>query len=127
MDNEPTSAIINGDNTDTHSQVNGAADNVSRHSSRVGSSRSGRSKAASVREAVAIDELGDRKPSSPGPTSPKLDGITNGDRQHSILVKSKPQSPVIPVLDTPSAEFNDELINQDDDYIRSGIEAIVSL
>jgi len=125
MDNEPISAIINGDNTDTHSQVNEAADNTSRHSSRVGSSRSGRSKAASVREAVAIDDLDGQKPSVIAPTSPKPDVITNGDAQHSVLVKSKPQSPTVPVFDTPGGEYNDDLVNQDDDYLKSEIHAVV--
>jgi hypothetical protein len=127
MDNEPTSAIINGDNTDTHSQVNEPADNTSRHSSRVGSSRSGRSKAASVREAFAIDDLDGRKPSEIVVTSPKPDVITNGDRQHSAVVKSKPQSPTAPVFDTHDGEYNDDLINQDDDYVKPEIHAIVRL
>jgi hypothetical protein len=126
MDNEPSPAIVNGDNTDTHSQVNGAADNASHHSSRAGSARSGRSKAASVREAIAIDDLDNRKGSAAAATSPKADVITNGHRQPSAVVKSKPQSPVIPVFDTPNGEFNDDLINQDDDHGKSELDVIVS-
>jgi hypothetical protein len=130
MDNEPAPPIINGDTTDTHSQAGGIADNASRHSSRVGSARSGRSKAASIREATTIDGLNDQKP--PKAASPKPDALTNGDRQPSAVVKSKPASPrvpvpAVPVVDTPAAEYDDEVTNQDDDFVRSESEAIVSL
>lgn len=126
MDNEPSAAIINGDNTDTHSQVNETTDNVSRHSSRVGSARSGRSKAASVREAVAIDDEENRKQSgNVASTSPKPEVTTNGDRQPSAVVRSKPQSPIVPALDTPTGDFNDDMNNQDDDGTAE-MNAIVS-
>lgn len=127
MDNEPTTATANGDNTDTHSQINGNTDNVSRHSSRVGSARSGRSKAASVREAVTIDETENRKSSPTVPASPKPDVTTTSDRQPSAAVKSKPQSPAVPVLDTPTGDYNDDMINQDDDYSTAEVDAIVSV
>jgi hypothetical protein len=117
MENEPTTAVINGDATDTHSQVNEAADNASFHSSRAGSARSGRSKAASVREATAIDDNTDgRKPSPIAVTSPKLDGINNVERQPSAQVKPKPPSPTPPTFDTPNGDYTDETITQDDDY-----------
>jgi len=127
MDNEPTSAIINGDNTDTHSQVNGTADNASRHSSRIGSARSGRSKAASVREAVVLDNLDDRKPPVTAAASPRPDVTTNGDRQHSAAIRSKIPSPTVPVVDTPGDEFNDDMIDQNGDHGKSELEDIVSL
>lgn len=119
MENEPTTDIINGDNTDTHVQVTEAADNLSHHSSRAGSARSGRSKAASVREATAIDEIDGRKQSPTAVTSPKPDGIVTVERQPSATVKSKPQSPAPPVLDTPNGGYHDDAENQDDDYEKS--------
>ena len=125
MDNEPISTLNNGDNTDTHSQVNGNADNVSRHSSRAGSARSGRSKAASVREATAIDGAVEQKPSVNGAASPKPNVVTNGDGQHATVMKSKPPSPSVPVIDTPSGEY-DEMINQEDALNRSETEDIVN-
>jgi hypothetical protein len=115
MENEPITAVINGDNTDTHSQVNGAADNASHHSSRAGSARSGGSKAASVREATAIDDANERKPSPTVPASPKAVAATNGERQPSATVKSKPQSPVVPIVDTPNVDDNDDMMNQEED------------
>jgi hypothetical protein len=127
MDNEPIAVVTNGDNTDTHSQINGTTDNASRHSSRTGSARSGRSKAASVREAVVIDDLTERKPSATAAGSPKPDVTTNGDRQPSTAVQAKPPSPVVPVFDSASGVYNDDLANQDDDYLQAEIEAIVSL
>jgi hypothetical protein len=124
MDNEPSFA--NGDNTDTHSQVNEVTDNASRRSSRVGSARSGRSKAASHREATAIDGSNDRKLSAVAATSPKPNVITNGDAQHPTVMKSKPPSPLLPLLDTPSGDY-DEMMNPEDGYAKSELEAIVSL
>jgi hypothetical protein len=125
MDNEPISTLNIGDNTDTHSQVNGGADNASRHSSRAGSARSGRSKAASVREATAIDGAVEQKPSANGTTSPKPNVVTNGDGQHPTVMKSKPPSPSVPVVDTPSGEY-DEMMHQDDGLTRSETEDIVN-
>ena len=113
MENEPITAVINGDNTDTHSQVNGNADNASHHSSRAGSARSGRSKAASVREATAIDDTNERKPSPTVPASPKAVAPTNGERQPSATVK--PQSPTVPIVDTPNVDDMDDMMNQGED------------
>lgn len=125
MENELTTAIVNGDHTDTHSQVNGAADNVSHHSSRAGSVRSGRSKATSIREATAIDDLNGHKPSPTAPASPKPNGITHGERQHSATAKSKPQSPTVPILDTPDGgDDNDDIFNQGDDYWKAEVAIV---
>jgi len=126
MDNEPTSAHINGDKTDTHSQSGGAADNASKHSSRMGSVRSVRSKAASIREATTLDGPADRKSSAATARSQKPAVVTNGDRHPSAVVKSKPPSPTVPVLDQPTDENNDETINQDGGYVKSEIESIVN-
>lgn len=128
MDHESPSANINGDKTDTHSQAGGAADNASRHSSRsrVGSVRSVRSKAASVREATALDGPADR--ASPGAAArlPKPAVATNGDRHPSAAVQNKPPSPTVPVPEQPNEEANDETMNQDDSNVKSEIESIVS-
>ncbi|CAF1063283.1 unnamed protein product [Rotaria sordida] len=124
MDNEATTVINNGDNTDTNLPANIPTDNGSRRSSRVGSARSGRSKAASVREAPAVDGSNERKTSANGVTSPKPDVITNGDRQHSAVVNSKPASPIVPIVDTPSGEFDDDNMNQEDGHVKSEIESI---
>lgn len=126
MENEPNATIINADNTtDTHLQPNGVADNVSRHSSRVGSARSGRSKATSLREATAIDGATERKTSGSVRGSPKPDATISAERVASALAKSKPGSPAIPIIDTPSGEFDDDGVNQESGRIRPEIEAIV--
>lgn len=129
MENEPTTTTLNGDNTDAHSQVNGgAADNLSRHSSRVGSAKSGRSKAASVREAVNIDEIDGRKPTPPiANGSPRPEQVTNGDQHPSAVAKTKPPSPVVPAFDAPNGDHHEDLNDQDDDRINSEVQAIVSL
>lgn len=130
MDNEPDSALINGDHTDTNSQTGKKADNASRHTSRNGSAHSDRSKAASGREATNIDENAHRKPSSIAAHSPKPDAVANGDRQVSGAVKAKPPSPkapapIVPAIDTMNGDFNDDTINQEDEFVKSELEAIV--
>ena len=129
MDNEPTSEVVNADNIDTDLpvNVNSNTDNISRHSSRLGSARSGRSKAQSVREATAIDGSEDQKSSGTAATPPNPEITTNGDRHLSAVVKSKRSSPVVPVFDTPSGEYDDDGANQDEPYVKSDIEYIVSL
>ena len=128
MENEPTTTTLNGDNTDAHSQVNGNADNQSRHSSRAGSAKSGRSKATSVREAVTMDDVDGRKPTPPiGGGSPRPEIITNGDQQPSANVKAKPPTPPVAVFDTPNGDDNDDINNQDDDRINAEQQAIVSV
>lgn len=125
MENEGNTAIANGGTTDTHSQVNGHADNVSRHSSRVGSARSGRSKAASLREAVTLDDAEGRKQSAVASQSPKPDVTTNGDRAPSPTLKVKPPSPAVPAHDAFDGDFQDDSIHLDDEHSQAGTEAIV--
>lgn len=128
MENEPTSTTLNGDNTDAHSQVNGAADNLSRHSSRAGSAKSGRSKAASIREAVNIDDIDGRRPTPPITNgSPKPDAVANGDQHASAIAKTKPPSPVVPAFDTPNGDHHEDLNDEDDDRMNSDAQAIVSV
>lgn len=128
MENEPTSATLNGDNTDAHSQVNGNADNVSRHSSRVGSAKSGRSKATSVREGVNIDDVDGRKATPPtGGRSPKPEIITNGDQHPTTNVVAKPPTPPVATFDTPNEDYNDDTVNEDDDRLNTEAQAIVSI
>ena len=117
---------MNGDKTDTHSQTGGAADNASKHSSRIGSVRSVRSKAASIREGSVLDGQGDRKSPSTAARSPKPGVVTNGDRLSSAIVKSKPPSPTVPVVDTPNDENTGETTDQDGGDVKSEIESIVS-
>jgi len=125
MENEPSSAVVNGDNTDTQSQANGQTDNVSRHSSRVGSARSGRSKAASIREAVALDEVDGRQQSATAAAqSPKPDAPTDGDRVPSPTLKFEP-TPVVAAAD----EFQEDEVNpvdDDDDRYQAALNEIVS-
>ena len=126
MDNEATSTIIPTDQTDTQSQSGKKTDNASRHSSRVGSARSERSKATSGREATTIDDT--NRKGSGAAQSPK----PNGERQGSpTLLKSKPPSPTIPTIapgalvDTSNGDFNDDLNIQDEVDNNAEIEAIV--
>lgn len=127
MDNEPDSATQNTDNGDTNLTVNAQAENASRHSSRAGSARSGRSKAISLREATAIDGAQERKASGSSTKSTKPVEATNGEQQPSATVKSKPPTPVVPIIDTPSGEYDDDMMNGDAGHGKSEIDSVVSL
>ena len=115
------------DHTDTQSQTGKKSDNGSRRSSRVGSSRSDRSKAISGPEATAIDEIVPRKASSHASGSPRLDRGTDEPSQNPAINKSKPTTPAAPMIDAFSRDLNDDGLDIEEPENETEINEIVRI
>ena len=124
MENEDAPA---NDHTDTQSQTGKKSDNGSRRSSRVGSSRSDRSKAISGPEATAIDEVVPRKTSSHASGSPRLDRGADEHPQNPVITKSKPTTPAAPMVDAFSRDMNDDGLDTEEPENEAEINEVVRI
>jgi hypothetical protein len=121
MDDEAKSTVINDDQTDIQSQTGKKVANSSRHSSRVGSTRSDRSRPVSDRDLPVDNEHQQRKASSTVEHVPNADDKNIPHRQTSADIKREAMAINKPIND----DYRDDVVTPDDIEITADFDSMV--